>query len=104
MSESGGEKVECSTREALGRLEEVVGRLIEDRARLDERVQQADARVRDLEGLLRRFTKGETDPANLQATIARLEAENEALSERMARGRDGVDRLLSRVRFLDERR
>ena len=104
MSESGEGKAEGGARESLGRLEEVVGRLIEDRRRLDEHVQQTDARVRDLEGLLRRFTKGETDPASLQAKIARLEAENEALRERMRQGREGVDRLLSRVRFLDERR
>ena len=69
-----------------------------------KRVEQSEARVQDLEGLLKRFTKGDADPATLQATISLLEAENEVMREKIREGREGVERLLSRIRFIEELR
>jgi predicted nuclease with TOPRIM domain len=73
------------------------------RPRLRSRSRKAEDRIRDLEALLRRFTKGEDDPASLQTRLAKLEAENHEMKERIRKGRDGVERLLSRIRFLEDR-
>jgi predicted nuclease with TOPRIM domain len=60
--------------------------------------------VRELEKLLKRFTKGDADPAGLQERVSSLEAESTELRRRLSEGREGVDRLLSRLRFLEEQR
>jgi len=104
MSESAGKRVDATERQALARLEAGVGRLLADRSELTKRVEQAEARVHDLETLLKRFTKGDADPATLQTTISLLEAENEVMREKIREGREGVERLLSRIRFMEELR
>ncbi len=100
MSGSGGG--EATDRQALARLERAVGELLDEVDRLRGQSSRSEARVRDLEGLLRRFTKGEDDPARLLARLARVEAENEDLKGRIQEGRDGVERLLARIRFLED--
>lgn len=104
MSDSAGKRTDATERKALTRLEAGVGRLLAERAELTKRVAQAEARVHDLEALLKRFTKGDADPAALQTTISLLEAENEMMREKLREGREGVDRLLSRIRFIEELR
>lgn len=104
MSDSAGKRTDATERQALSRLEAGVGRLLAERAELTKRVAQAEARVHDLEALLKRFTKGDADPAALQTTISLLEAENEMMREKLREGREGVDRLLSRIRFIEELR
>jgi predicted RNase H-like nuclease (RuvC/YqgF family) len=102
VSGSGGG--EATDRQALARLERAVGDLLEETDRLRGRAARSEARVRDLEVLLRRFTKGEDDPARLLARVAEVEAENEELRNRVREGRDGVERLLARIRFLEDQR
>ena len=104
MSDSEASRVDATERQAFARLEAGVGRLLAEREALRKRVEESEARVHDLEALLRRFTKGDADPAALQATIAQLEGENEVMRERMREGREGVDRILARMRFLEELR
>jgi predicted RNase H-like nuclease (RuvC/YqgF family) len=104
MSESAGKRVDATERQALARLEAGVGRLLADRGELTKRVEQAEARVQDLEALLKRFTKGDANPAALQATISLLESENEVMREKIREGREGVDRLLARIRFIEDLR
>lgn len=104
MSDSEEAKADATDRQALARLESSVTRILEEVARLRSRAREAEDRVKDLEGLLRRFTKGDVDPASLQARLAQLESENEDLRERIHEGRAGVERLLSRVRFLEDQR
>lgn len=87
---------------ARARLESAVGRLVEQLRIHRERGERAENRVRDLEGLLARFARGEEDPAALARRLDELREENRALRERMKEGREGVERLLSRVRYLDE--
>lgn len=87
---------------ARARLEAMVGRLVDQLRHHRERGDRAESRVRDLEGLLARFARGEEDPARLALRLDELRQENLELRERMKEGREGVDRLLSRVRYLDE--
>jgi len=99
-----GERGDATERQALSRLEAAVGVLLTERAELERRLQDAEERVGRLEELLRRFTRGEEDPATLQAQVIELRVENEALRTRMEEGREGIDRLLTQLRFLEEQR
>jgi predicted RNase H-like nuclease (RuvC/YqgF family) len=104
VSDSEEAKADATDRQALARLESSVTRILEETARLRSRGREAEDRVKDLEALLRRFTKGEVDPASLQSRLVHLESENRDLRERIQEGRAGVERLLSRIRFLEDQR
>ncbi|TVP74496.1 MAG: hypothetical protein EA352_10675 [Gemmatimonadales bacterium] len=100
MSTSG--EAERQEREALSLLERAVGRLLAEMEAHEVRTRRAEARVRDVEALLRRFTRGDADPARLQERVGELEEENQELRRRLDEGRESVDRLLARIRFLEE--
>ncbi len=102
MSTSGDDRAEGVEREAFERLDGAVSELLAELERLRLRTRRAEARVRDVEALLRRFTRGEEDPARLQIRIREVREENEALRARIREGREGVDRLLARIRFIEE--
>ena len=87
---------------ARARLHGAVEQLMSQARMYRDRGERAEARIRDLEGLLARFARGEEDPASLAHRLGELREENRELRERMREGREGVDRLLSRVRYLDE--
>ena len=101
MSDSGEERTESVEREALSRLEELVDRLLEDHAAISESAREADDRIQELETLLAKFTGDEVDATTLGETLEKLRDQNERLKKRIAEGREGVDRLLSRLRFLE---
>jgi hypothetical protein len=85
---------------------------------LEQAVEKALVRIRDLETRLgdaeRRATAldqvfttaagGEERPSVLMDRVKQLEAENEDMKERLARGLESVERLLARIRFLEEQR
>ena len=100
MSESAAS--EAMERKALSEVEGAVGRLLDEMDRLKQRTVRAETRVRDVEALLRRFTRGDDDPAQLQRRTGELQAENEDLRSRIEEGREVVDRLLARIRYLEE--
>lgn len=100
MSKSGAD--EAMERSALSEVETAVGRLLEEMDLLRERTLRAETRVRDVEALLRRFTRGDEDPARLQRRAGELETENDELRARIVEARETVERLLARIRFLEE--
>ena len=104
MSNPGGAGTEVTERQALARLEAVVGRLLDRTDRLRERTRAAEARVQDVEELLRRFTSGEEDPGQLLEKVRRYEEETRELRERLDEGKAGVERILARIRFLEDQR
>lgn len=104
MSSSGDSKAEIAQARALGRLETVVARLLVERRKAAERVQKAEKRVADLEARMAASAADNGDPVELKKAISRLEAEKTELIGRMETGREGVDRLLSRIRFLKDQR
>jgi predicted RNase H-like nuclease (RuvC/YqgF family) len=99
---SASAESESLDRQALSTLESAVSRLLAEAERLRARTALAETRVRDVESLLRRFTKGEEDPARLQRRVTDLRAENRELRKRIEEGGEAVDRLLARIRFLEE--
>jgi predicted nuclease with TOPRIM domain len=99
-----------SDQAAFDRLEEAISKLLErlaqESARTDaekERGDAAEARVAELSQLLQRFTGDQAEAAQLMTRLSRLEEENADLRARVDRGRDGVERMIARIRFLENR-
>ena len=103
-SGGAGTHADSPVAEALGSVEGAVRRLVHEVDGLRRRNQVAESRIREVEDLLRRFTKGGEDPARLQARIQELKAENDELRGRLEEGREAVERLQARLRFLEDRR
>ena len=101
MSDSDAEKADGAELGGLGRLEEVVNRLLEDRAAIVEGAHEAEKRIQELQALLAKFSDEGVDPATLHEKLETLRDQNERLRERITEGREGVDKLLSRLRFLE---
>jgi hypothetical protein len=55
-----------------------------------------------MEALLKRFTEEGEDPRELTARLRTLESDNAELVSRLRKGKEAVDRLLARIRFLEE--
>lgn len=90
-----------SDRRAFLRLERAVSQLLAARDGLERRARVAEARTAEVEALLRRLAGGELDPGALAERVRQLESENEDLLRRIDEAREGVERLLARIRFLE---
>ncbi len=95
-------KADTPDLEAYSHLETAVEATIARVEGLQADLEKAKSQASDMEGLLRKFTDGEESPTHLIARLQRLEEENKVLLERLQGGRDGVERLLARIRFLEE--
>ena len=91
-------------RAAFQSLEVAVDRALDEIARLRRGLEAAEARQEQLSDLLRSFQEGTRDPVRMARRLDALEAENADLHDRVTRGREGVERLLSRIRFLEDQR
>ena len=88
----------------LEALEDAVERAVAEMERLRSALSRAEAREADLGRLLEGFREGRRDPAEMAARLEALERENADLRQRVSRGREGVERLLARIRFLEDQR
>jgi len=104
VSNRGDELSAASRVPALDPLETAVERAIDEVRAIRERSVEAEARAERSEQLLRQFVDGREDPGTLATRVAELEAENEVLRARIEQGREGVERMLASIRFLEERR
>lgn len=91
-------------RDAFAELDTAVSRTLERLEEMERQVREARDRTAELERLLERFQTGDDDPAEMASRADRLAEENRALKERLARGRESVERILARIRFLEEQR
>ena len=91
-------------REAFQRLDGAVSTLLERAERLGSELSQARRRIGELEELLQRFQEDAEAPARMQERLKRLEEENGLMRSRLEEGRAGVERLLAKIRFLEEQR
>lgn len=87
----------------LDRLAESVAEAIKEIETLRARLAQAEARVGESDELLREFVGGKQDPAALSRRLSRLEEENQALRKRIEEGRASVERVLSKIQFMEDR-
>ena len=102
MSDSGESTNDGVERQALNRLEAAVSRLIESRSEIKSRALDAEQRIHDLEKLLGQSEEDQLDVTKLRNDLAELKAQNSNLKVRISEGREGVEKLLSRIRFLEE--
>lgn len=93
---------------AFDRLESAVVRLVGElqdaQRRIDEaegRVEEVEARNSEMVGLVERFTENPADAQKIMGRLTSLEAQNEDLRSRLERGREGVERMIARIRFLE---
>ncbi len=101
---NNGDSGEHADRAALKKLETVVGQALERLTALQSRAESAEAKAAEFEELLKRFSADGGAADRLLTRLKSLEEENEDLRERLGRGREGVDRVLARIRFLEEQR
>ena len=104
MSSSGSERASTDglADKALRRLEGAVTAALAHVERLEGEVARLEAQGEALEGLLRGVTSGEGGAREMIDRLDILQDENRDLRSRLDEGRAGVDRLLARVRFLEE--
>ena len=88
----------------LNHLEAVVRRMMDDHEALRRRALAAEKRVRELESALAEVSTGRLDPLEVSARAQSLERENRLLSRRMNSARETVERILSRIQFVEEDR
>ena len=88
-------------RAAFARLERAVGRLLDRLETTTMRAEAAEARAEEMGALVKRFTGDEGEAERLLTRLEGLERENAELRSRLERGRDGVDRMIARLRFLE---
>jgi len=100
VSNPGGNG-EQPEREAFAALERAVGQALERLELMQRRVRAAEARSTELDEIVRRFTADGAEAGRILTRLRHLEAENADLKGRLADGRAGVDRLLSKIRFLE---
>ncbi|MDC0160045.1 hypothetical protein OAJ07_01120 [Gemmatimonadales bacterium] len=107
MSESGTNDNTVEV-EAFGRLESAIARLARAVEDADLRATSAEAQMQALQtknsemaGLMERFTESPSDAEHLMSRLKGLEAENGDLKSRLDRGREGVERMIARIRFLE---
>lgn len=98
------DKAAQSERAVLKNLEGVVNEVLERLGSLHQRATGAEAKNSDMEELLRRFTGDEAEAGRMLSRLKTLEAENVDLRKRLEKGREGVERLLAKIRFLEEQR
>lgn len=86
----------------FGALSGAVTRALARIEELEEELQRTRARRDEVEALLQRMTAGEENPAHMAQRLKSLGRENGELRGRLNSGREIADRLLARVRYLQE--
>ena len=87
---------------AVERLENAVTAALTRVELLEGEVVRMNAQGEELEGLLKGVTSGEGGPREMVAKLHILEEENRDLRRRLDEGREGVNRLLAQIKFLEE--
>ena len=106
MSSSGSKKISpdgVSPAQAVDRLEKAVTAALEQVEQLRGEVVRMHVQGEALEGLLKGVTSGEDGPREMIEKLHGLEEENRDLRNRLDQGRAGVERILARVKFLEEK-
>lgn len=98
--DDGGQRAQ----DAFRALERAVGQALERLAVMTERAEAAERRSDELNELMRRVSGNPAEAGDLLTRLRDLENENDDLRGRLRRGRAGVDRMLARVRFLENQR
>jgi chromosome segregation ATPase len=97
-------KASGAERHALVRLEGAVSRALERIRQLESQLEDSRRQSGELDQVLGQITSGELPPSSLMERMHALEAENADLRQRLTGARERVERLLAKIRFLEEQR
>jgi hypothetical protein len=86
---------------AFARLEGAISQLVDRLAAETDRAAAAETKNRELAELVKRFTGDETAAGELVGRLKGLETDNTELRGRLEAGRAGVDRMIARIKFLE---
>lgn len=96
-----GDKSSAPEELAFDVLERAVTRALAHIEALEERLVATEARSAELGEVVKRFTGDEAEAGRILTRLHSLEEENGDLRRRLQQGREGVDRLLAKIRFLE---
>ncbi|GMR13758.1 MAG: hypothetical protein BMS9Abin29_1974 [Gemmatimonadota bacterium] len=85
-------------------LSEAVEQALGELKRLREKASRVEIKNSELEELLKGIAGGTQSPAEMAHDVKTLSHENQDLRARLDQGRESVERLLTRIRFLEEQR
>jgi predicted RNase H-like nuclease (RuvC/YqgF family) len=88
-------------KQAFDALERAVDELLGHLEALDDRLSASESRSAELGEVVQRFTGEEGEAERILTRLSALEEENSDLRGRLEQGREGVDRLLAKIRFLE---
>lgn len=83
-------------------LESAIRRLIRRSARLRAELDATQARNRELMGMLAPVAEGKGGAEGLVEKLRAAEADRQQLRERLGKGREVAERMMARIRFLEE--
>ncbi|MBI4520196.1 MAG: hypothetical protein HY701_05125 [Gemmatimonadetes bacterium] len=89
---------------AVTALESAVSRAIDLMESLRGHEQELEREKNQLRETMRGLSSGEVDPQDLLTRVRILEKENDELRGRLDSARQAVERLLAKIRFLEEQR
>lgn len=104
MSSSESDREAVSPDVAIAQLEGAITSVLEEVYRLRGEFSRMDAQGQELEELLLGVTSGKRGPREMMDRLGVMEEENRELRARLDIGREGVGKLLTRIRFLEEQR
>lgn len=82
-------------------LESAVGQALDRLGQEVKRAEYAEAKSEELSELVKRFTGDDAEAGLMLTRLKRLEDENADLRGRLDQGRAGVERMIARIRFLE---
>ena len=88
--------------ETFARLESAVRRLIRRSAELRAELRSARERNQELMELLAPIAEGEAGPESVLERLRAAEDERQEFAGRLERGREVVERMMARIRFLED--
>lgn len=88
--------------ETFARLESAVRRLIRQSAELRAELRSARERNQELMEFLAPVAEGEAGPESVLERLRTAEKERQDLEARLERGREVVQRMMGRIRFLED--
>jgi len=91
-------------RQTMMRLEAAVTRALERIRLLEAQLQESHRKSGELDLVLGKITAGDIPPSQMLERLRALEGENTDLRQRLSTGKDRVEKLLAKIRFLEEQR
>jgi predicted RNase H-like nuclease (RuvC/YqgF family) len=85
-------------------LNDAVEKALRELKRLREKSSRVEIKNAELEEVLKGIAGGTQSPAEMAHNVKVLSNENQDLRSRLDQGRESVERLLTRIRFLEEQR